>query len=263
MSRIGVITALSTTLTLAGCQPAQPDGAGDPAPTPAEDVTQPLPALSAPAWFICDAINQPVVLIAEQPVGDQVRIRRIDKTAPDRVTAQAYELGAEEGAAGSVFRSLTLDGAEAGHIRRLSVGVLADPNSATTPPVTSVRLADQELECRWLANTRLMAVTGHRTVLITDEAGSGLVFRSFNFADADTAQPVRPDGGQRSSTPSLELRGGEVMGTGAADSYLFPRGRFTYVINAARDGTGTVEIRRGAEVEGTDPILALELGAGR
>jgi hypothetical protein len=216
------------------------------APPPAPVSTAPV---AAPPWFICDALNGPTVLVFSRPdATNQVRVLTIDKSDLHPPSATLYALGASDGAAGSVFRALSRDGVEVGHVRTLNPGVLPDPAAATTPPVTSVKIDETDLSCRWLARTRLFGLAAGRTVLVTEE-GDGPVYRTFDFKDAQTAQPVNPDGAQRSTTPSLEVRAGRRDG----ERYTFSHGAFTYAV-----GPTGVSAGDGGQMTASEPFVALQ-----
>ena len=94
----------------------------------------------APPWFICDAINAPVLLVFERD-GATARVAQYDKPNGALIQRTEYTIGAEEGAAGSVYTALLQNGAEAGHVRQINPGMLETPGAAYTTPFTRCALA--------------------------------------------------------------------------------------------------------------------------
>lgn len=232
---------------------------GQPEPPP------PLPELPAQAapetWFICDAINMPAVLVFERD-GGVVRVAQYDKPNGALVQRSEYQLGAEEGAAGSVYLTLMQNGAEAGAIRRINSGVMETPVAAYTTPFTSVRLGESEAQCRWLPRTRVMGVTGKRTIVLHEDGDGDLIYTTYDFAAAPTARPVELAENARTTTFSAEVRGGEENVGADGESYVFRAGPIAYSIMIERNGAGALQVTGTQAPQAAEPFIALQRGVG-
>jgi len=243
------LLTLAFALTLAAC--------GQPAPPP----PLPEPPIAPTTWFICDALNMPAVLVFERD-GASVRVAQYDKPNGALVQRSEYQLGAEEGAAGSVYVALTQNGAEAGAIRRLSSGVMETPVAAYTTPFTSVRLGDSEAQCRWSPRTRVMAVTGKRTVVLHEDGDGDLIYTAYDFADAATARAVDLAENARTTTFSAEVRGGEENVGADGETYVFRAGPVSYSISIERNGAGALQVTGTSAPLAAEPFIALQRGVG-
>lgn len=236
---------------LAACSPAQA-----PPPLP------PAPALNAP-WLICDAIDAPVILVFERD-GATARVAQYDKPNGALVQRTEYQIGAEEGAAGSVYTTLMQNGADVGAIRQTNPGMLETPGSAYTTPFTSVRLGEREISCRWLPRTRLMGITGRRTIVVSEDGDGDLLYHAYDFASAAEALPIEVSENGRTTTFSLEARdGSEQIGAEGA-RYSFQADPDTeIIITAGRDGRARVDVRRhGPDPAQSEDLIAYIEGAG-
>lgn len=232
-------------------------------PAPDQSVEAPtLPPEAPGPWFICDGIDAPTLFVFERN-GDQVQVSEYDK--PNGAIVERYEFtaGVEEGAAGSVYTPLMGNGAEAGAVRALNPGVLESPGSAYTTPISTVRLGNRDVSCRWLPRTRLMGFTGRRTVVVSEDADGDLIYTSYDFANAAQQTPIELGGNARTTGFSLEARGGEE--TLGADGVRFEFQADTeteIVVARTRDGTGRVDVRRhGAQPLQSEDFIAVQLGA--
>ena len=233
-------------LLLAGCGQAEP-------PPPLPEQQQ---AAASPTWFICDAIDAPVLLVFERS-GATARVAQYEKPSGAIAQRTEYEIGDEEGAAGSVYTTLIQNGVEAGAIRRINPGMLETPAAAYTTPYTSVRLGAQEISCRWMPRTRLMGFTGRRTVVVHEDADGDLLYTSYDFASAAAAQQIELSDGGRTTTFSLEARDGqeEVRPTGSR--FTFQADSETTITVLTDNGAGRVEVRRhGPEPAQTEDLTA-------
>jgi hypothetical protein len=218
-------------LLLAACGQAEP-----PPPLPE-------PQQAAATWFICDAIDAPVLLVFARD-GAAARLAQYEKPSGAIVQRTEYEIGDQEGAAGSVYTTLMQNGVEAGAIRQINPGMLETPAAAYTTPYTSVRLGAQEISCRWMPRTRLMGFTGRRTIVVHEDADGDLIYTSYDFASAAASQQIELSDGGRSTTFSLEARDGqeEVRPTGSR--FTFQADSETTIRVMTEDGAGRVEVRR-------------------
>ncbi|MCR6644527.1 MAG: hypothetical protein NVV62_08415 [Terricaulis sp.] len=236
--------------TLAAC--------GQPAPPP-----PPLPeTLAAPApWFICDAINMPAVLVLER-TDMGVEVAQYDKPNGALVERSLYQLGAEEGAAGSVIIALLQNGEAAGAIRRINSGMLQTPTSAYTVPFVSVRLGDAEAQCRWMPRTRVFAITGKRSIVLHEDGDGDLLYTSYDFKDAETADPIQLSDNARTTTFSAEVRGGEESVSPDGESYHFSVGPVRYAISIERNGEGALQVTGAPSALAPEPFIAMQRGVG-
>lgn len=232
---------------------------------PAPRQTADAPALPPEApgpWFICDGIDAPALFVFERN-GDQVQVSEYDK--PNGAIVERYELtaGTEEGAAGSVYTPLRRDGAEAGMVRALNPGVLEAPGSAYTTPISSVRLGNRDVSCRWLPRTRLMGFTGRRTVVVSEDADGDLIYTSYDFASAAQQTPIELSGNARTTGFSLEARGGqETLGADGVRFEFQADTETEVIVTRARDGAGRVDVRRhGSQPLQSEDFIAVQLGA--
>lgn len=244
---------LAFALALAACGQAEPP---PPLPEP--------PAAAAPApWFICDAINAPVLLVFERD-GTTIRVAQYDKPNGAIVQRTEYQVGAQEGAAGSVLTTLMQDGAEAGAVRQINPDMLETPGAAYTTPFTSVRISDRDISCRWLPRTRVMGFTGRRTIVVSEDRDGDLIYTSYDFASAAAAAPVELTENGRSTTFSLEARnGGETVGAEQTQYHFQADVETEIIVTLTRARPGNVQVRRhGPTPLQTEGLIAFQQGSG-
>ncbi len=214
---------LGVSLGLAGCGEQGMDKAADAAAV-AKLAAVLEPTAGTGPWFICDALNAPTVLVAGRPNAENEINIAIRSKEGKPTTVGGYILGAPVQADGKVSRTISKAGTEVGYVQSLGPEALPDPAAVTTPPITEVKLGEAVLSCRWLAHTRLLAVTSGHTAVVTLEP-DGPVYRTYEFKDAAAAKPVNPDAIQRTTAASLEVRKGTPFGddfgfkTGGAIAY--------------------------------------------
>src|SRR5690606_11153463 len=187
---------LAAAALLCACSQSEPPPLPE---APAQTVT--------PAWFICDAVNAPVLLVFERN-GRTVRVAQYAKPNGEIVQRTEYGLGEGEGAACIIYTPLIQNGADAGATREINADALETPGSAYTPVYPSVRLGDREISCRWLPRMRLMGFTGRRTIVVSEDGDGDLIYRSYDFASAAEAQAIEVSENGRTTTFSLEVRDG-------------------------------------------------------
>jgi hypothetical protein len=232
-------------IVLVACGQAEPPA---PLPEPSQR-TVPSP------WFICDAIDAPVLLVFTRE-GEAVHVAQYDKPNGALIQRTEYTAGAAEGAAGSVYTTLLQNGVEAGVVRQVNPGMLETPGSAYTTPFASVRLGEREVSCRWMPRTRLMGFTGRRTVVVSEDADGDLLYHSYDFAAAAQAQQIELSENGRTTTFSLEARdGGESVGPEGVRYEFQADVETEIVVEAGREGRGRVELRR----HGPDPLQSEDL----
>jgi hypothetical protein len=238
---------------LAACGPREE-------PPPAPDAEE--RAAGPQTWFICDAIDAPVVLAFVRE-GETVRVAQYEKPSGALIMRTEYSVGGEEGAAGSIYTTLVQNGAEAGAIRQLNPGMLETPASAYTLPFTSVRIGAREISCRWLPRTRLMGFTGRRTIVVHEDPDGDLLYTSYDFASAAEAEPVELSENARTTTFSLEARDGAEAVTPQGTTFTFRADSETQIVVSASGGEGAVEVRpHGSQAVQSEPLLAFVEGDG-
>jgi len=236
---------VAAALMLTACGQAEP-----PAPTPGEQ------AATNNTWFICDAIDAPVIITFERH-GDVARVAQYEKPTGAIVQRAEYSIGEHEGAAGSVYTTLLQNGAEVGAIRQINAGMLEAPEAAYTVPYTSVRLGEREISCRWLPRTRLMGFTERRTIVVHEDADGDLIYTSYDFNGAAAAQPIQLSDGGRSTTFSFEARDGREELGPEGSRCDFQADSETTITVIAEGGGGRVEVRRhGPEPTQTEELIA-------
>ncbi|GAM97690.1 hypothetical protein U91I_01317 [alpha proteobacterium U9-1i] len=212
-------------------------------------------------WFICDAIDAPTLFVFERD-GDTVRVAEYDKPNGAIVTRHEFIAGAEEGAAGSVYTSLLRDGADAGAVRALNPGMLETPGAAFTTPISSVRLDDRTVSCRWLPRTRLMGFTGRRTIVVHEDADGDLIYTSYDFANAASAAAIELSDNARTTAFSLEVRGGgETLNADGVVFQFQADSETEIIVTETRETGGAVEVRRhGPNPSQTEQLIAAQTG---
>lgn len=251
--RVALIMAIAL---LGACGPGDPAPAPEPAPPPAADAPPSL-------WFICDGIDAPTVFAFTRSAdGTRASLTEWEKATGAPVLRADYELQAPEGAAGSVYTPLVRDSAQAGVVRAFNPGVLETPSAAYTTPITSVTLGERTVQCRWLARTRFFGVGERRTYAVTEDVDGDLIYTTFDYSDAARQAQVDLSNSQRSTTFSLEVRGGEERVSPGGAQYRFENQGYSYVIEAPVGGPGRVEVRRGDDLLQTDPLNVFQTGDG-
>jgi hypothetical protein len=226
-----------------------------------EPESAPESALLNPTWFICDAIDAPLLYLVTRD-GDTARIAEYEKPSGAIIERMQFTLGETEGAAGSVHQPLLRDGVEVGAIRQRNPGMLENPAAAYTPPIASVRLNGVDATCRWLPRTRAMAFTGRRSVVVHEDADGDLIYTTYDFATAATAAPIELSENARTTAFSLEVRGGEETLSPEGARYAFANAGFRYLLRIARDGAGALEVYRDGEANPvqTEALIASQFG---
>ena len=245
--------AIALALALTACGQSEP-----PPPLP-EAPAQ----VAAPIWFICDAIDAPVLLVFERE-GATVRVAQYGKPNGEIVLRTEYQVGAQEGGAGSVFTRLIQNGVDVGHVRQINAGMLETPGAAYTQPYTSVRIGNRDVFCRWMPRTRLMGFTGRRTIVVSEDGDGDLLYHSYDFATAAQAQPIDVSENGRTTTFSLEVRDGAEATTPEGVRYTFQADAETE-INVIVDRTGAARVavqRHGPEPVQTEDLIAYIIGTG-
>ncbi len=212
-------------------------------------------------WFFCDGIDAPVVyLFANTQSQNQTRFIEYDKRSGASVRSLDLELGEGEGAAGSLYTPLLQGGQDFGHVRQVNSGNFETPGAAYTTPYTSVQIGERNVECRWLARTRVAAFTGRRSFVIHEDADGDLIYTTFDFANA-AIDPIDQSDNGRSTRFSVEVRGGQESVRGDGSDFAFPaRDGFSYHISLKNDGSGQLQVlRNGAQVQ-AEPITAYLVG---
>lgn len=216
-----------------------------------------VPAPS-PGWFVCDGIDAPTVILGGTKGGDgTAAFTTLSKRTGRAITAR-YAVGDADPGAGQVYYGLSADGREIGSVHAVNPGMVEPPGRATTPLVTSVTIGARAAQCRWRADTVANGVTARRGVSITREGGV-IVYRSFDFARP--SRRVNPDGVQRTSRPSLELRGGaaRALPDGRREWRFGDRGH-AYVVSARADASDAVlAVSRGGRVVRRERFLGITL----
>lgn len=245
--------ALAAALLLSACGQSQP-----PSPLP-----EPVEQTMTPAWFICDAIDAPVLLVFERS-GLTARVAQYSKPTGEIVQRTEYGLGDNDGAAGSIYTPLIQNGAEVGAIRQINSGVLETPGAAYTPVYSSVRLGERDISCRWLPRTRLMGFTGRRTIVVSEDGDGDLMYHSYDFATAAEAQPIDVSENGRTTTFSLEVRDGTEVLSPEGTRYEFRADVETDIsVSIDRAGVARVEVRRhGPQPVQTEDLIAYVAGSG-
>lgn len=241
------ILALAALTALAAC--GQQEAA---APPPVEEVVRRVPA----PWFICDAINAPAVFVFNRD-GANVQVAEYDKPNGAVVQRIGYNVGTEEGAAGSVITELYRDMGVDGAVRQINPGMLENPGSAYTLPFASINMDSRDINCRWMPRTRVLGVTGRRTIVVYEDQSGDLIYNSYDYAQAANTRPVELSENGRSTTPfSAEVRDGAETTDATGTAYSFETQGIRYVVTVRRDGTGQLDAYQNEALLQTEPFIA-------
>ena len=210
-----------------------------------------LPAAGTAALFLCDSLDRPEVLALTVPNAER-RAQLVTIPKADRPpSARAVTVGRGDPGAGNIYYPLTSGGQSVGLVHAINAGILPDQ---TTPGVSSVKVDGTTHECRWAPNTRILAVTPRRTVLITGRAGQGqLRYRTFN--DRARLAPLKTASPERGTEASLDLTGGRERG----GAYAFRNGGYEYRLDPK---AATLTVARDGKAIQTEPLLAWTVGGG-
>lgn len=238
-----------------------------PAPGPAPDVVPPGSAgepyaasrtyleqggATQQAWMLCDGLDTGRLFVVGLPdAKGQVTIASFDKANAATPTLQILLLGPPDPGAGQVYWPLTAAGQSAGALHAFNPGALDQPTDALTPTFTSVQLGPLQTGCRWLGRTRLMGFTARRSLLVTTAPDGSLEYQTFDFSDAASAKPMPPNGAQRSTRPSLDVKGGQETGGG----FTFANKGYSYQLSAGPAGAQVV-VGQGGKTISTEPLIA-------
>jgi|GEM_PF-115091 len=181
-------------------------------------------------WFVCDAVSSPYALFAGKVDKGASLITLLDRRT-GRFDTQSYAVGNPDPGAGQIYWSLSRGGKDVGNVHAVNPGMIED-DGATVPTVTSVKLDDNQLDCRWLAHTRFIGIDSRRTVVVT-ETPQGLVYQAFSFRNRGPA--VAPDGVQRTSKATLRLLGGSEV-VGDRPGFRFANDGYVYYVERPRGG---------------------------
>lgn len=88
-----------------------------------------------------------------------------------------------------------------------------------------------------------MGFTGRRTIVVSEDQDGDLLYRSYDFAAAAQARPIEVSENGRTTTFSLEARGGAETVNGNGATYTFQADvEAQIVVTVGRDGRGSVEV---------------------
>ena len=204
-------------------------------------------------WFICaplDGFDQTVVGLPT--AGQKLQVVQPLSNEPP----EAYKLGAADPGAGQVYWPLSdLAGKEVGALHAFNPGALGDPKAAATPTFTSIRINMAQWYCRWLEHTRLLGFSSKRVIEITAGPG-GLEYQSFDYRDAAKSKKVETGGAQQSTTPSLDLKGGRLIG----GRMRFNSDGYSFLVSASAADARIVVTHAGRTIL-DEPLVAWTLGA--
>ncbi|MBS0284000.1 MAG: hypothetical protein JSS15_06215 [Proteobacteria bacterium] len=180
----------------------------------------------SPVPLICDATNRDRVLVLGAPGPDR-QMDLISFAKPDLSARRiAVRLGAGDPGAGQIYYPLfNLVGRQVGNVHAINPGMV-EPG-ATTPAVTSITLGQETTNCRFAAQTRVLGITGRRSIQIVRTERNGYRYTSYNF-DSDLPEVSQPWGGQ-DTRASLTIDGGRLVDqSGGRRIYEFANRGFVY-----------------------------------
>jgi len=197
-------------------------------------------------WFICDGLQTPAVFVVGQPgSANRVRITRFDKRASGRYSYQTYTLGQPDPGAGQVYYALSLGSQQMGSVHAVNPGMLENPSLVYTPPIISLELSKESIECRWVPGTRFLGFSSRRSILISQNAKGILTYQSFDFRNQG-----------KSDIPSLEIRGGKS----SAGSFTFENQGYTYRVQITTPGRANLTVRKNGRLLLNEVFMAYTEG---
>ena len=204
-------------------------------------------------WFVCAPLDGTDQTVVGLPMaGSRIWIAQPLSGEPSDV----YKLGRPDPGAGQVYWPLSdTSGKPVGALHAFNPGVLGEGRVASTPTFTSIRVAGAQLNCRWLEATRLLGFSSKRVIEITSEQGR-LEYRSFDDKDAGKAKKVETDSAQPSTTSSLHLKGGRMVG----GRMRFEGNGYVFLISASATDARIVVSRAGRTIL-NEPLVAWTIGA--
>jgi hypothetical protein len=141
--------------------------------------------------------------------------------------------------------------------------MLETPGAAYTLPFTSVRLGEREISCRWMPRTRVFGFTGRRSFVVHEDQDGDLIYTTYDFPAAAQAQQIELSENGRSTTFSVEVRGGEEQMSPNGVTYRFAGDSgYAYIVTLNRDGTGQLDVTREAAEVQSEPLIAYLQGDG-
>ena len=204
-------------------------------------------------WFICaplDGFDQTVVGLPT--AGQKLQVIQPLSSEP----SETYKLGAADPGAGQVYWPLSdRSGTQVGNLHAFNPGALGDPRAAATPAFTSVRINMAQWNCRWLEHTRLLGFSSKRVIEITS-GPDGLEYQSFDDKDAAKGKKVETGSAQQSTTPSLDLKGGRLVG----GRMRFDSNGYSFLVSASPADARIVVTHAGRTIL-NEPLVAWTLGA--
>jgi hypothetical protein len=237
-------------LALAACN-QQPAG-----PAAEEEYAVRVP----PPWFICDSLNEASVFVFERTQNNDVHVAEYGKSSGELLARNGYFVGDEEGAAGSINIELVRDNGADAWARQINPGALETPASAYTLPFVSTLIEGREIQCRWMARTRVAGFTSRRSFVVSEDAAGAISYRAYNFADAASARAVSAGENTRTTNASLELSNGVAGQTPEATTYTFETQGFRYVLSLNRDGAGLLDVTRDGAPLMSEPLIGYQQG---
>ncbi len=221
------------------------------------------------AWTICDAVNQPQVIVVGQPdAAGRTEVTTFSKAAAGAYSYQAFVLGQADPGAGQVYYSLTPRTGDAkaqpGNVHAVNPGMLDQPRQILTPPVTSVQLPGQAAaQCRWVPGLRALGFTARRSFTITQDANGRLTYQSFDDSAAPGVRVVQRGGVGATTTPSQTVTGGHARSTAGATTFTFTNDGFTYTVRLGNSGDGSLSVSRGGRTVQTERLNGYTLAVPR
>ncbi|MFW2852500.1 hypothetical protein ACM61V_11295 [Sphingomonas sp. TX0543] len=197
--------------------------------------------------LLCDSTNRDRAIVLGAPgQGGQMDLIAFAKPA---LTAQrmVVRLGLGDPGAGQIYYPLlNLAGGQIGNVHAINPGMVEA--GATTPAVVSITLGKQTTNCRFVAQTRVLAITGRRSIQVVRTERNGYRYTSYNF-DSELPEIVQPGGGQDTQA-SLTIDGGRLVDqVGGRRTYEFANRGFVYRVMVSVEPThpgGGVEVTQGS-----------------
>ena len=203
-------------------------------------------------WFVCAPLDGADQTVVGLPMANH-RLWIVQPLSGE--PSDVYRLGVADPGAGQVYWPLAdSSGKQVGNLHAFNPGVLGEGRYATTPTFTAIRISGAQWNCRWLEHTRLLAFSAKRVIEVTMDQG-GLEYRSFDYRDAGKAKKVETGSAQQSTTPSLDIKGGRVVG----GQMRFQANGYTFLVGAsARDAR--IQVLRAGRTILDEPMVAWTIG---
>jgi hypothetical protein len=194
------------------------------------------------AW--CDASARVLAVTAPSGQGT-VQPTTLLQWTGGNLSAQAWQYGPSEGAAGSIYTALTPAGGKVGgspnfYVHTSNVENVTDPAYRLTH-VVEFKVPAGTFRCRYVPQAAVLAATAKHSVVVWEQGGK-VTYASRN----------------RDGTAGVQLTGGIHTRGAGGDGYRWQKGGYTYTLRLGGEATpgGSLSVSRGGRTLSTEALLA-------